>query len=484
MLTNQWTLNVASGVWLQSRLWLAKALEVLKGFFKNENIYLTKPWTFYFHLVWYLVLNFELTMKTFSLEKYFASFFLPKQNSVNAHASNSWCCPCILACKAPKGSPQTSENMISLHAHNVWQIMGIRNAHFLLRYLLLSHRRKKVRKLISLSRWNFNHREALESEIQRADSKATKARPMSITFRDIEKHGTVVCCTCRSLTRRKWSEGALTDKDKRRLSDNGSDRSLFGSSRWWVKLLLRLRANTENAMMINYRNYLSRTACQKSAENFLAQRGVMDRANLDYSFNASELHGRWELKIRLRASAAALLLNILEFSLIISPPPSLGLGFCGWHSENRKKFSLIVGCTWTPDFINLQNFQLAIRLNVLTTAKVITFTALCFVCGFCFARNFRVNQTERSSNNDVNVAMVIREIELLLLGVHGRMKSRFCCEYQAAAKRNFSLDSCCVFLSSKLQHVRMRNDCLDFIFLLSLSHNTFSTTTPTNLRVY
>lgn len=112
--------------------------------------------------------------------------------------------------------------------------------------------------------------------------------------------------------------------------------------------------------------------------------------------------------------------------------------------KTRKKFSLIVGCTWTPDFINLQNFQLAIRLTVLTTGESDNFYGSLF-SRFCFARKFRVNQTERFSNDDVSVAMVIREIELLLLGVHGRMKSRFCCEYQAAVKRNFSLDSCCVF---------------------------------------
>lgn len=111
----------------------------------------------------------------------------------------------------------------------------------------------------------------------------------------------------------------------------------------------------------------------------------------------------------------------------------------------QKKFSLIVGCTWTPDFINLQNFQLAIRLTVLITGESDNFYGSLFCSRFCFARKFRVNQTERFSNDDVNVAMVIREIELLLLGVHGRMKSRFCCEYQAAAKRNFRLDSCCYF---------------------------------------
>lgn len=79
--------------------------------------------------------------------------------------------------------------------------------------------------------------------------------------------------------------------------DNVSDRSLFSLSCWWAEWLLWSQANTENAMMINYRNYLCRTPCQKSAEKFLAQRGVMDRANLDYSFNVSELHDRWELKI-------------------------------------------------------------------------------------------------------------------------------------------------------------------------------------------
>lgn len=103
---------------------------------------------------------------------------------------------------------------------------------------------------------------------------------------------------------------------------------------------------------------------------------------------------------------------------------------------------------------------------------MIAFTALCL--RFCFARNFRgVNQTERFSNDDVSVAMKIREIELLPLGVHGRMKSRICCEYQAAVRRNFGINSCCFVFPSKLKHVRMRNGCLDFIFRLSLSHNTF-----------
>lgn len=103
--------------------------------------------------------------------------------------------------------------------------------------------------------------------------------------------------------------------------------------------------------------------------------------------------------------------------------------------RQHKKFSLIVGCTWTPDFINLQNFQLT-RLTVLTKGESDNFYSSLFCSRFCFARKFRVNQTECFSNDDVNVAMVIREIELLLLGVHGRMKSRFCCEYQAATKRN------------------------------------------------
>lgn len=173
--------------------------------------------------------------------------------------------------------------------------------------------------------------------------------------------------------------------------------------------------------------------------NFLAQRGGMDRTNLDYSFDASELARPVGVEIRFTSLSWR---DFIEHPRIFaddySADASHGDRLLRSTCRKHKKFSLIVGCSRTPDFINLQNFQLAFRLAVLITGESDNFYSSLFCPRFCFARKFRVNQTECFSNDDINVAMVIREIELLLLGVHGRMKSGFCCEYQAATKRNLA----------------------------------------------
>lgn len=148
---------------------------------------------------------------------------------------------------------------------------------------------------------------------------------------------------------------------------------------------------------------------------------------------------RWESSIRFMSFSCR---DFIEYPRILVDDCSTdafpGDRFLRSTCRIHRKFSLIVGCTWTPDFINLQNFQLAFRLAVLITGESDNFYSSLFCARFCCARKFRVNQTECFSNDDVNVAMVIREIELLLLGVHGRMKSRFCCEYQAATRRNLA----------------------------------------------